>query len=203
MRTHLVLKRGSARLLVAALVALSACKGARDAARDSASGAVDSTTALRDTTVLRETGATRAIGPLVEVTKTDSRSVRDATGFQVTEANLAKFVQASESLAVLRARDPEVRKLGERYLAEAGSTESDAGLKLLESNKAVSDAITASGLSVRDYYVMAIALASAERFIDDPSAAPPTPSSEKNANFLRQHTAELARLRELTRGPVV
>lgn len=164
---------------------------------------VDSAAAIRDSTIVQETGATPAVGPLVQVTKTDSRSVRDATGFLITDENLAKFVQASESLAVLRARDPEVRKLSDQNLSEAGSTEADAGLKLLESNTTVSNAITASGLSVRDYFVMAIALASAARFIDDPTAAPPTPSSEKNANFLRQHTADLARLRELSHGPVV
>ena len=194
--------RGSAHL-VAALVLLSACGRSRDAARDSSSGIVDSVTAARDSSIVQETGATPAIGPLVQVTKTDSRSVRDATGFLITEDNLAKFAQASESLAVLRARDAQVRQLSDRNIAEAGSGENDAGLKVLESNEAVSGAISAAGLSVRDYYVMAIALATAARFIDDPTAAPPTPSIEKNANFLRQHTAELARVRELSRGPVV
>ena len=195
--------RGSVKLIVATLLAIAACRSSREAARDSSSGMVDSSLAKRDSTVAQETGATPAIGPLVQVTKTDSRSVRDATGFLLTDENLAKFMQASESLAVLRARDPQVRQLGERSLSEAGSTEGDAGLKLLESNEAVSRAIAASGLSVRDYYVMGIAIASAARFIDDPTAAPPTPASEKNANFLRQHTADLARLRELGHGPVV
>src|SRR3954454_17598643 len=97
--------RGSVRLVVATLVGFSACARSHDAARDSSAGTVDSSLAIRDSSVLRETGATPAIGPLVQVTKTDSRSVRDATGYLITEQNLARFVQAAESLAVLRARD--------------------------------------------------------------------------------------------------
>lgn len=191
----------SAGTLLAVVLVVSACGGNDRMARDSAAGTVD-TTAL-DTAAVQTLGATPAIGPLVAVTKTDSRSVRDATQLKLTEENFRRFVQASESLAVLRARDPQVRQLAERDLSGAGSTEEDAGLKLLESNDAASAAIQSAGISVRDYYVMAIAIAAAARYMDTPDAAPPTPVSEDNAEFLRSHQTELARVRELSNGPAV
>jgi hypothetical protein len=189
-------------LIVGAMSAVVACGSGRDGARDSAAGAVDSS-AARDSSVNAMAGATPAIGPLVQVTKTDARSVRDATGYRLTDENFRKFMAAAESLSVLRARDPGVRQLADQRLAEAGSSEEDAGLKLLQSNDAVSKAIESAGLSVRDYFVMGIALASASRFMDTPDAAPPTPATEENARFIRAHASDLARLRHLTEGAVV
>jgi len=190
-----------ARLAAAALVVV-ACGGKRDDARDSAAGAMD-TVATRDSAIIQTTAATPAVGPLIQVTKTDAKSVHDATQYRLTNDNFTKFTQVAESLAVLRARDPNVRQLEERPLTNAGSTEENAGLKLLESNDAISGTIAHGGLSTRDYFVMGIAIAGASRFIDDPKAAPPTPSEQENATFLRSHTAQLTRLRELSRGSVV
>jgi len=105
--------------VLAAVLVATACGGNDRAASDSAAGTVD-TTAL-DTAAVQTLGATPAIGPLVAVTKTDSRSVRDATQLKLTDENFRRFVQASESLAVLRARDPQVRQLAQRDLSGAGS----------------------------------------------------------------------------------
>jgi hypothetical protein len=55
-------------------------------------------------------------------------------------------------------------------------------------------AIEDGGLSVRDYFVMSIAIAAAARFVDDPAAAPATPATRANAEFLRAHRADLDRL---------
>lgn len=173
------------------------------ATRDSAAGAVGSTAAVRDSLLDAVPGATPTIGPLVQVTKTDTRSVRDATGYRITDENFRKFMVAAESLVVLRARDPQVRQLAERPLAEAGSNEEDAGLRLLESNEAITRAIESAGLSVRDYYVMGIALASALRYMDAPDAAPPTPALEENSRYLRQHADDVSRLRQMSRGQVI
>src|SRR5262245_8634242 len=54
----------------------------------------------------------------------------------------------------------------------------------------VSNAIAANGLSPRDYFVMAIAIASAEQ--TKPSAVPPTPVARANAAFLRSRTVAFA-----------
>jgi hypothetical protein len=68
----------------------------------------------------------------------------------------------------------------------------------------VSAAINGAGISVKDYYVESIAIAAAERFLGNPDVAPPTPAMTKNAEFLRAHTADLAKLRDLREGrPVV
>jgi hypothetical protein len=43
---------------------------------------------------------------------------------------------------------------------------------------------------------MSIAIASAERFVDNPSAAPPTRVGRDNAEFLQGKRSELAQLRQ-------
>jgi hypothetical protein len=103
-------------------------------------------------------------------------------------------MKAGSSLAFLRARDPQVRA----FLEQMGGTRAkndDASLERLEGNAQVSKAIIDAGISVRDYYTMSIAIASAQRFIDNPSAAPPTPTLSDNAKFLRDHREHLAHLR--------
>jgi hypothetical protein len=80
----------------------------------------------------------------------------------------------------------------------AGANELDAGLKWLELNPAVSNAIIANGLSPRDYFVMAIAIASAEQ--TKPSATPPTPIVRANAAFLRARSGDVEHLHLLQRG---
>lgn len=201
-RTYRTVRLSAVSLPLAVTFAAAGCRGSHGDARDSAAGAMD-TLATRDSAIVQTTAATPAIGPLIQVTKTDGKSVHDATQFRLTNENFGKFVQAAESLSVLRARDPQVRQLSDRSLTNAGSTDVNAGLKLLESNDAISGVISRAGLSTRDYFVMGIAISGASRFIDDPKAAPPTPSEEENAKFLRGHVAELNRLRDLSKGPVV
>lgn len=175
--------------LTAALGA-AAC-GRSDRTADSANGIAGRE--LADSASLL--GATPAAGGAAQVTATDAESVRLATEYELTDDNFRRFVQASDSLAVLRKRDPRARALLDEQITDNGSgtrvSAYNAGPKHLESNAAVKNAITASGMSVADYFVASIAIAQAERFIDDPSAAPPTPTLSGNAKFLAAHRADV------------
>jgi hypothetical protein len=97
-----------------------------------------------------------------------------------------------------------VRALFDKEVNDAGTntrtTTRNAGRERLEANPAVSRAIESTGMSVKDYFVAAIAIAQAERFMGDPKSAPPTPALPANAEFLRAHQAELAALRKLEGG---
>jgi hypothetical protein len=173
-----------------ALVSMAACL--RDKSHDrAAAGAVDTASPA-------VSSVTPAIGLGVQVTRTDGESVRLATQYKLTKENFTKFLAAAESLSVLAMRDSSVRNHLRQPIAGVGANELDAGLKWLESNAAVNDAIVGNGLSARDYFVMAIAIASAEQ--TKPSAAPPTPVARANAQFLRTKTREVARLHSLERG---
>jgi hypothetical protein len=176
-------------------VTLAALACSRDGTSEqSSAGTVDTATLALST-------STPAAGPGVHVTAGDTKSVRAAGEFEITEENFGKFLRAADSLQSLQARDSAARTLlMVNDTVDAPTTQEDAGVKRLESNAQVNNAITSSGLSVRDYFVMAIAIASAERFMANPAAAPPTPSLQKNAEFLRGKTAELANLRMLRRG---
>jgi hypothetical protein len=153
----------------------------------SAAGTVDSAAA-------RTTAITPAVGPGVQVTRTDAKSVTKAMDYELTPENFAKFLAAADSLSAIEGRDPATRSHLSANLEDAGSTDVDAGLKWLESNDSVSKAINSAGISVRDYFVTSIATAAAARFIDDPKSAPATPAMSKNAELLRSHKADLARL---------
>jgi hypothetical protein len=148
-----------------------------------------------DTATLHTSAVTQAVGPGVHVTRTDASSASKATGLELTPQNFTAFVAAADSLVALQGRDAAAHTYLTANLTDAGSTDADAGLKYLESNDAVSKAISSAGISPRDYFVEAIAIADASQFMNDPKAAPPTPALAKNAEFLRQHTADLARLR--------
>jgi hypothetical protein len=163
--------------------------GGNDSGRasDSAAGAANV-----DTT--RATTALTPAAPAPVPTAEDAKVVRDALEFKLTEDNLATFMKAGSSLAFLRARDPQVRA----FLEQVGGTRAkndDASLERLEGNPQVSKAISDAGISVRDYYTMSIAIASAQRFIDNPDAAPPTPTLSDNAKFLREHREHMAHLK--------
>jgi hypothetical protein len=174
------------------LVSMTACL--RDKSHEGAAGgAVDTASPA---------GAAAAITPAtglgVQVTRTDSESILLATQYELTKENFTKFLAAAESLSVLAMRDSSVRNHLRQPIAGADANELDAGLKWLESNPAVNNAIVGSGLSAHDYFVMAIAIASAEQ--TKPSATPPTPVARANAKFLRKKPRELARLHSLQRG---
>jgi len=157
-----------------------------------------------DTTVLETTSAVDAEGPGVHVTRTDAKSVDKSTEYKLTDQNFKAFLAAADSLTALANRDSAARNYLASDLTDAGAKTTDAGLNWLESNAAVSNAINSAGISTRDYFVQGIAIASAERFVNDPNAAPPTPTAKANAEFLRGRQADLTRLQSLRRGrPVV
>jgi hypothetical protein len=176
-------------VVAAVLLSTSAACGRSEADRatDSAAGVVAADTAPASTTL---TPAAPAPQPTAE----DAKVVRDALQFKLTEDNLNKFMKAGNSLAFLRARDAQIRG----YLESIGGSrgqDDDAALERLEEHAQISKAINDAGLSVRDYYTMAIAVSTAKRFVDNPDAAPPTPSLRDNAKFLRDHRQHLAHLR--------
>jgi hypothetical protein len=189
------------RLAIAIAPFLLAACARSEGTTDSAGGTAAQRAALDTAQPL---GATPAAGGIAKVTPTDAGTVRRATEFRLTEDNFRRFVQASESLSVLRARDPQVRAYLEQEINDAGAgtrvSTTNAGRKYLELNPAVNDAIVAAGLSARDYFVAAVAIAQAERFMGNPKAAPPTPVLGPNAEFLNAHKAELDRLRARERG---
>ena len=185
--------------VVAACAALGACsRGASKAEKQRiASGDVDSA-------ALVTTNATPAAGPGVQVTRTDAKSVTRATEYELTNDNFAKFMAAADSISALQARDSSVRNYLAANITDAGSTSADAGLAYLRANPLVNNAIAAAGLSAEDYFVASIAVAAAQRFMQNPKDAPPTPTLSKNAEFLRSHQADLDKLQSLRGGrPVV
>lgn len=188
---------------VAVGAALIACGRSDKATTDSAGGSVSSPTAER--AAIADSGesnsATPVAGGTAQITATDEKSVELATAYKLTETNFRQFIAASDSLAALKARDPQVRALFDKQVNDAGVdvrvSTNNAGRKRLQENPAVSQAITSTGMSVKDYFVASIAVAQAERFMNDPKAAPPTPALPANAEFLRKHQGELSALRQL------
>jgi len=177
---------------LAAMATLAACSSGSNG-EHSAGGAVD-------TAVTRTTSITPAAGPGVQVTRTDGASVTKATEYKLTTDNFAHFMAAADSVVALEGRDSTTRSYLSQPIADAGSTDADAGLRWLESNTAVTNAINSAGISPRDYFVASIAIAAAERYMNDPKAAPPTPTLTDNGTFLRSRTADLQRLQALRAG---
>jgi hypothetical protein len=154
-----------------------------------------------DTGSAASSATTPVAGGAAAVTPSDAKSVTRATEFKLTEDNFRRFIAASESLAVLRKRDPAAAAYLDQQINDGGSgttvKATNAGRKHLEANPMVSGMINAAGMSETDYLVAAIAIAQAERFMGNPKAAPPTPTLGPNAEFLNAHKAELERLRKL------
>jgi hypothetical protein len=178
-------------------VASTACSKSSNQTQQTANGSLD--------TASMRTGANvPAEGPAVQVTRTDDKSVTRSTQYELTPANFGHFLAAADSIAALEARDSTVRTYLAQDITDAGAGTLDAGRKWLDANPAVSAAINNAGISTEDYFVQSIAIAAAERFMNDPKAAPPTPSLAKNAEFLRGHQADLTHLQALRKGkPVV
>ena len=175
--------RTAATLIVtAALAGLAGCDRG-EIAEDSARLAADTV----------PVSATTPAGPLPAVAAADGDLMRDALDFRITDENFALFSRASEALSFLRARDMNVRSM----LEQAGTTADTSTRSLLgrlEQHPQVSQAITNAGMRVKDYYVMAIALANAQRHAANPAGAPPTPVGQANAEWVAQHTSEVAKL---------
>lgn len=199
---------------IAAIVAASvaaACGRSNRSGTDSASGRVDSANAAAastanipasDTTHGAISATTDAIGPGIQVTPTDAHNVNRSFDLKLDSNNWSKFMKAADSIAALRARDPQVRQHLDEQIV--GAKTDDAGLKWLESDPTVANAIVANGLSVKDYYRLGIVTATAVRFMNDPKAAPPTPAGRSNAQFVRTHAADLEHLKALSQGtPVI
>lgn len=180
--------RRTATLLVASAT-IAACSK-KPGSEQTSSGSID-------TAVVATTAATLAAGPGVHVTRTDAKSVTKALEYELTPENFAQFMAAADSIATLERRDPTVRAYLAHNLDDAGSVEADAGLKWLEANAAISNAIASAGISVRDYFVASIAIASAQRFMNDVEAAPATPTLADNAEFLHSHQEDVVRLQAL------
>ena len=185
-------------LVLAAAAALAACSKS-DADHPKGSTEIAAVAATADTG--NATAATPAAGGVAAVTPTDAKAVTNATEYRLTDDNFSKFVAASDSLAALRARDPQTAALLDQQINDAGSGTSvsanNAGRAHLENNPAIANAISRAGLSVRDYFVASIAIAQAERFMGNPKSAPPTPTLGPNAAFLNAHKAQLDHLHAL------
>jgi hypothetical protein len=147
---------------------------------------------------------TPAAGGAAQVTSTDAKSVRLASEYKLTDENFQQFVKASDSLATLRRRDSAVNALLDAQISDAATgtrvMDYDAGVQHLQSNARVNNAIVSTGMSVPDYFVASIAIAQAERFLDNPKAAPPTPALSSNIEFLQAHRAELQAMRTRDKG---
>jgi hypothetical protein len=181
--------------------AMVACSRSENKTTDSAAGNVGAAAQI-DTGM--SNAATPMAGGTAQITPTDAKSVEHATEYKLTEENFRQFIAASDSLVALRRRDPAVRELFDKEVSDAGVNTAtrtmNAGRKRLEDNPAITNAIASTGMSAKDYFVASIAVAQAERFMGNPKAAPPTPALPANAEFLRQHQAELTALRAAERG---
>jgi hypothetical protein len=180
--------------LAGAVVVQSACS--RSDAERTAAGSVDAAAigaeAMSTTMVV-------ASAPGVHVTRTDGRSIRKAMAYRLTPTNLSAIMRAADTVAALARGDSAVRSYLNIAISDAGSPDAEAGRTWLEANQKVRDAIQTSGMSVQDYYVGAIAIAAAERFLNHPKSTPLTPPLARNALFLQSHGTDLARLRQLRR----
>jgi hypothetical protein len=175
--------------------------GTRDsvASADSAAHATASNGSVvpaSDSTNGTISATTKALGPGIQVTPTDEHNVNRSFDYKLTDNDWRLFLKAADTLAALRARDPEVRSyLGAQI---AGAKTDDAGEKWLESNTKVAGAITSAGITVKDYYRLGLVTAQAVRFMDNPSSAPPTPAGRENAEFVRNHKADVDHLRRIS-----
>ncbi len=187
---------------IALSAALLACGRSENKTTDSAAGNVGATSGAIDTGM--SNAATPMAGGTAQITPTDEKSVRQATEYKLTDDNFRQFIAASDSLVALRQRDPAVRAMFDKEVSDEGmntaTSTMNAGRKRLQDNPSINNAIASAGISAKDYFVAAIAIAQAERFMGNPRSAPPTPTLPENAEFLRQHEPELTVLRTLERS---
>lgn len=170
------------------------------ATRDSATAATanGSVVPASDTTHGALSATTQAIGPGIQVTSTDEHNVNRAFDLKLTNDDWARFLKAADSVAALRARDPQVRAHLDSTIV--GARTDDAGQKWLEADPKVSAAITSANLTVKDYYRLGIVTAEAVRFMNNPKSAPPTPAGRANAEFVKNHQADVEHLRAISQG---
>ena len=185
----------SATILAAVIAA--ACGHGQNRAADTttSSGTV---VPASDTTRGAISATTDAIGPGIQVTTTDEHNVNRSFDLKLVNDDWARFLKAADSVAALRARDPQVRQHLDEQIV--GAKTDDAGEKWLESDPKVAAAITSAGLTVKNYYRLGIVTAVAARFMNNPKAAPPTRAGRANAEFLRAHQGDLDHLRAISQG---
>lgn len=187
-----------AQLLCLATLSILACGGDRDARpRDSAAGDIGTSSAAPDTlaTGLNPTDTLQAAtrtptAGALPVTPADAKRAAEATEFKLTDTNFAAFLQANRRLSFLYARDPQIRTM----LDAVRDGPDDDMADRMESNPQIQQALGDAGISVRDYQVAGIAIASARKYIGNPKAAPPTPTARENAEFLARHKDVLSQL---------
>jgi hypothetical protein len=193
--------RGSSLSIAVALLTLaSACDRKDGDGRDTVAAAANAgatTAAVTPNDTSRVSAAVPTAGPAPTPSADDPEIVRRAMEFRLTDENVAQFVRASEALALVRARDPQARTLLEAQKRSENPAEGRRGgtLEALEGNAAIAGALTGAGIKVRDYLVMAVAIASAQRFAANPAEAPPTAVSRDNAAYAQANRAKLAQLR--------
>jgi hypothetical protein len=197
--------RFSTAAMAAAAMLGAGCGRGQNGASDSVAGADSAAHATAsngsvvpasDSTNGTISATTKALGPGIQVTPTDEHNVNRSFDYKLTDNDWRLFLKAADTLAALRARDPEVRSYLDAQIA--GAKTDDAGEKWLESNTKVAGAITSAGITVKDYYRLGLVTAQAVRFMDNPSSAPPTPSGRENAEFVRNHKADVDHLRQIS-----
>ena len=197
----------TAAITAATLAGATGCghgqNGTRDsvAAADSAAHATASNGSVAvptsDTTNGSISATTKALGPGIQVTPTDEHNVNRSFDYKLTDNDWSRFLKAADTVAALRARDPQIRAYLDAQIV--GAKTDDAGEKWLESNAKVAGAITSAGITVKDYYRLGLVTAEAVRFMDNPASAPPTPAGRANAEFVRNHKADVDHLRNISR----
>jgi hypothetical protein len=199
--------RLSTAAIAAATMIGAACGRNESATRDSAAGTDSATHAsaangsvvpASDTTNGALSANIDAIGPGIQVSTTDEHNVNRAFDYKLTDNDWSRFLKAADTVAALRARDPQVRQHLDSQIV--GAKTDDAGQKWLESDPKVSGAITSAGMTVKDYYRLGIVTANALRFAANPNSAPPTPAGRSNADFVRNHKADVEHLRSISQG---
>lgn len=187
------------KLLLLAATALLACGGSDDARqRAEAAGDIASTDStnmgevnrgiggdtlrqgINPTDTLRLSSTTPSAGVL-PVTANDAKRAAEASDFKLTEGNFTTFAQATRRLSFLRARDPQIRQMLDQARTDAAMADR------MEKDPQIQAAMQEAGMTVRDYQVMGIAIASAQQYMSAPEAAPPTPTLRDNAAFLQKH----------------
>ena len=199
--------RISTAALAAATMIGAGCGHRETAARDSvaatdsaahAAAANGSVAPTSDTTNGALSANLAAIGPGIQVSSTDEHNVNRALDYKLTDTDWSHFLKAADSVASLRARDPQVRAHLDSTIV--GARTDDAGQKWLEADPKVSAAIASAGMTVKDYYRLGIVTANAMRFTSNPNSAPPTPAGRSNAEFVKNHQADVEHLRAISRG---
>src|SRR4051794_20313220 len=130
--SFMTLARRTALVLLTAATA-AACGRREDTgvSTDSAAGRLSTArdSGAMDSSIVVDRAATPAVGPGIQVTRTDGRSVMRATDYKLTEDSWKRFLAAADSVSALRARDADVQRYLAVNISDAASSDVDAGVK--------------------------------------------------------------------------